>query len=98
MTYATFAVEPNFVQKLWSTVNSFSKLRPQSPLNTSLGLDALETSDQECFISGLKSQLAAIQLYQGPIDGCVSPALVQALERVQQYFGLPTTGKLDSAT
>jgi|SRR5271170_2610544 len=49
-------------------------------------------------VTGLKSRLANLKFYRGPIDGNVDDATKQALSNFQKRKGLPVTGVADDAT
>ncbi len=49
-------------------------------------------------ISGVKSRLANLGFYKGPIDDNLDPATQKALSAFQTKQGLPVTGEADDAT
>ena len=50
------------------------------------------------YVSGLQTDLAAIGLYAGRIDGIYGPQTIAAVERLQEEAGLEVTGLPDPAT
>lgn len=61
-------------------------------------LEILATEYRGTFVKSLKIILADLHLYQGEVDECFTPCLKQSLRRVQRYYGLPATGRLDQKT
>lgn len=50
------------------------------------------------YVVGLQTDLAAIGLYTGPIDGIYSPETIAAVKALQERAGLTQTGYLDPAS
>ncbi|MGA1262592.1 MAG: peptidoglycan-binding domain-containing protein [Prochlorothrix sp.] len=103
----TFNTTPAFLQKvlvqsnplavldtIWDRLSMARKAQVESVQE----LDILETQYRESFIKSLKTILADLYLYQGEIDGSMTPCLRKSLRRVQRYYGMPATGRLDPET
>jgi peptidoglycan hydrolase-like protein with peptidoglycan-binding domain len=50
------------------------------------------------YTANLQTQLQAVELYTGAVDGIYGPATVAAVKQLQKDAGLPETGYVDIAT